>query len=372
MDMKSRCHVPQKKVGNSRWLMTVIILFALNVPSPLLAEGQHDFLFFLSAEVFENTSVDVSGIESSDFIPTADFLYSYSGNRMRVLGEYIWSSTENELERLQVGWQTGQDTMLWLGRFHTPGNYWNTEFHHGQYLQTSISRPGIDEWEDEGGPLVSHITGALFESDLTLRESAGLRVAFGAGLGPVLSGGELRPFDLLDTSSVHDRAIGFRLAYLPDIIGENQVGILGGLATIPVSPGSTPMVPTLDEIEQYHVGPYLDWRWGALRLISAVFYVENDLKLPGATVNDRFTSGYLQAEYQTSENWTLFGRHEDSDDAADSVYLSLFPEFIERRNMLGVRWDFAKRHAFSFEVSETEIQSDNFTQFRLQWSAVLP
>ncbi len=248
MDMKSRCHAPQTKVGNSRWLMTMIILFALNVPSLLLAEGQLDILFFLSAEVFENTSVDVSGIESSDFIPTADFLYSYSGDRMRILGEYVWSSTENELERLQVGWQAGQDTTLWLwlGRFHTPGNYWITEYHHGQYLQTSISRPGIDEWEDEGGPLVSHITGALFESDLSLTESAGLQVAIGAGRGPVLSGSELRPFDLLDSDSGHDRALGFRLAYLPDIIGEIQVGIFCGLTTIPVTQGSSPMMPDLD------------------------------------------------------------------------------------------------------------------------------
>ena len=31
-----------------------------------------------------------------------------------------------------------------FGRYHTPINYWNTAFHHGQWLQTTISRPDAD------------------------------------------------------------------------------------------------------------------------------------------------------------------------------------------------------------------------------------
>jgi hypothetical protein len=27
------------------------------------------------------------------------------------------------------------------GRFHTPIGYWNTAFHHGSWLQTSVARP---------------------------------------------------------------------------------------------------------------------------------------------------------------------------------------------------------------------------------------
>jgi hypothetical protein len=30
----------------------------------------------------------------------------------------------------------------WAGRFHSPYGYWNTAFHHGAQLQTSLLRPG--------------------------------------------------------------------------------------------------------------------------------------------------------------------------------------------------------------------------------------
>ena len=39
---------------------------------------------------------------------------------------------------------------LWGGRFHTPYGYWNTAFHHGAQIQTSIGRPRFLEFEDEG------------------------------------------------------------------------------------------------------------------------------------------------------------------------------------------------------------------------------
>jgi hypothetical protein len=64
-----------------------------------------------------------------------------------------------DLERLQVGYAFNNATTVWLGRFHTPLGYWNTAFHHGQQLQTSVLRPQMIDFEDAGGVIPVHTVG---------------------------------------------------------------------------------------------------------------------------------------------------------------------------------------------------------------------
>jgi hypothetical protein len=65
-----------------------------------------------------------------------------------------------DLERLQIGYAFNDNLVLWGGRFHTPYGYWNTAFHHGAQIQTSITRPRFIAFEDQGGILPSHSVGA--------------------------------------------------------------------------------------------------------------------------------------------------------------------------------------------------------------------
>ena len=75
-----------------------------------------------------------------------------------------------------------------FGRYHTPINYWNTAFHHGQWLQTTISRPEMTQF---GGSFIPvHFIGALAEGaipagGLTLNYNIGV----GNGRGSVISRG---------------------------------------------------------------------------------------------------------------------------------------------------------------------------------------
>ena len=78
----------------------------------------------------------------------ADALLSLQKGPFKLFGEYLLSDHEGDLERFQLGWQLSGDTVIWIGRFHQPTSVWNHDHHHGQYLQTSITRPAIDEWED--------------------------------------------------------------------------------------------------------------------------------------------------------------------------------------------------------------------------------
>jgi len=356
------------------WKRTLagILLALLAIPSQAGDEAQHEFLFFPSVELFSNTGLEDELFDSAGHIVSADFMYSYSGNRFRFLGEYVLSTEENEIERLAAGWQFGEQTMLWVGRFHQPSKYWTTEHHHGQYLQTSISRPGIEEWEDEGGPIPTHITGLLLETGHIREDSSGYQFSLSAGFAPVLTERGLEPFEPWDPSSDHGAAVNFRLAFLPDYFGNDQFGILGGWSDIEIDSDDFASQIGTESIEQLQLGVYMNWSWEQLRIISKVNYLENKHIRADGDFTDDFWSGYIQAEYAIGSYWTVYGRHENDSGEDDTEFLRLIPKFISHRNVFGVRWDVAKSHALTFEIADTETLTSEFGQYRLQWSAVFP
>lgn len=360
------------------WWLTVLSLFSLvSWSHAVQGESQHELLFFTSVDTFNNlTDSDIP--EHDSFVrPAVDTLYSYSGNRFRFLAEYLWSSTESELERMKAGWQTGDNTMLWLGRFHATAKFWTTEYHHGQFLQTSITRPSIDEWEDESGPMPSHITGLSLEHESLRSNESAINYGFAVGLGPQFAGDELIPFDLLDPQSGHDVSINYRMAYQPNVLSLNQFGVLAAWNEINVVSESSPQLADLDHIRQVTIGLFADWNWDKWRLLANFVYFNNDMQYTDAPEEDEFVSGYVQAEYQVSSDWTIFGRSENGFNEDSSPYLRLLPAFVAHRHMIGVRWDFADFQSLTAEIADTSAQGDglshdNFKEIRFQWSAVFP
>ena len=66
-----------------------------------------------------------------------------------------------EVERMIVRFDHSDQLKASVGRYHTPINYWNTAFHHGQWLQTTISRPEMIQFG--GRVLPVHFVGGLVE-----------------------------------------------------------------------------------------------------------------------------------------------------------------------------------------------------------------
>jgi len=135
-----------------------------------------------------NTGTRGFQIASLDF-----YLNPQLGDRVKTLAELIFEVNRDQgvvgtdLERLQMGYTVNNDLTVWLGRFHTPYGYWNTAFHHGAQIQTSIYRPQFLDFEDSGGILPAHTVG--------LWANGGTRVGPGkvtydlyVGNGPKISG----------------------------------------------------------------------------------------------------------------------------------------------------------------------------------------
>ncbi len=83
-----------------------------------------------------------------------------------------------EVERNIIRYDYNDFFKISFGRYHTPIGYWNTAFHHGSWLQTSISRPEMVRF---GGTFIPvHFVGFLVEGNIP---SGGAGLGYSAGVG---------------------------------------------------------------------------------------------------------------------------------------------------------------------------------------------
>jgi len=83
-----------------------------------------------------------------------------------------------EMERSFIRYDYNDYFKISFGRFHTPIGYWNTAYHHGAWLQTSIDRPFFVKVGGTFTPL--HFVGALAEGNIP---SGGLGLGYNVGIG---------------------------------------------------------------------------------------------------------------------------------------------------------------------------------------------
>jgi hypothetical protein len=368
-------HLPFRRYLHRAAVLTFLSCSAVSLPA---AEPHHqhdsDWLIFLSGEGVGRSGFERLGPHDYDSIGRGDILLTHSTDRFRALAETVVSTEEVDVERLQIGVETSENTLIWLGRFHQPASAWNTEHHHGQYLQTAITRPSIELWEDDGGLIPQHIAGALFETRQPLGKEQGLHVAIGVGAGSLLTPDGLEPLRIFKANSGNHRlSWTARVAWLPDFLGPTSAGVLLGHNELRVAASALSIFSAVPYIKQDIYGAYLDWNVPNWRVIAAGYYVDLAWHGVGASPNEHFGAGYVQAEHQLPKSFTLFGRHENSFNAGNSRFVALQTQtFDMRRNALGVRWDFARRQALTLELARTTRLTDDFSEYRLQWSAVVP
>lgn len=101
-----------------------------------------------------------------------------------------------EVERSIIRYDYDDYFKISFGRYHTPIGYWNTAFHHGAWLETTIDRP---EMVKVGGTFIPiHFVGLLAEGRIP-SGGAGLAYSFGVGNG---RGDEInRPGDAGDNNN---------------------------------------------------------------------------------------------------------------------------------------------------------------------------
>lgn len=328
--------------------------------APLDAAPQFDFIAF-PALSWQQTSSAAS--TRSDTAASLDLFATVEGDRFRFLGEWYLTEHAKEIQRLQFGLRLGQDDTVWLGRFHTPIGYWNTAHHHGTYLQTSISRPGIEAFEGGGGVLPTHFTGLLWEG---AQEHAGgtVHYALAAGLGPRLEQ-RLVALDVADPEHGHGSGVVVNISWRPMPFDPRQIGVFAARSRLHQHAGED------SSFEQDVVGVYANWNWSKLRMIAAAFHVGGAFDDAGG--DESFGNAYLQFEHAIGARWTPYARVERSWDVdPNAPYLGRFRRFVSRRDLLGLRFELSTRQALTLEVSDFRTLASDGERVALQWSAYFP
>ncbi len=351
------------------WLAAPILLTVAS-GAAFASDTQRELLVFGSAEVARARDIDLDQTHIDAEKIAADVLFSLQRNSFKVFGEYLLTNHEGDLERFQVGWEPSESSIVWIGRFHQASSVWNHEHHHGQFLQTSVTRPASEEWEDEGGIIPQHFVGALWESSWP----AGFHTAFGGGIAPLLTDTGLEPFDLLKPNlSRHKFGAQARIAWQPHELEETGIGLLYAHNEIGWRGPSPAGIPAFDHVDQDVLGVYGRYDTSNWKLQVATYSVTT--WFDGSNIVDashqKFLVGYAQVERDFSSGLALYLRHENTDDPDNSNYLRLFPEFVNRRSTFGTRWQFARSHALTLEISQARQRSQDYKEFRLQWSAAL-
>ena len=349
---------------------TILTLVTLCYQPAVFAYEGEFLLFPALTGIHGNAIIDHP---RDELTPTLDAFYSASHERFRFLAEYMASSHHKMMERLQIGWLPTASTTLWLGRFHNPLGYWNTEFHHGNYLTTTISRPSIVSFEEHGGGVLPmHLSGLLIDGITATPFSYSVAL----GMGPKLEMMGLAPVEILQPTKEQGRlSASARLIYKAQEDKMNEVGIFTAYTRIPTENifMDMGMGPMLTGITQTLVGAEINHEFGDLRLIGEWYIVNNRLEAASINTSHFFTSGYLQTDYSIRSNWIVFGRLEDTAHAKGDPYLDLRPEFINSRILAGVRYAVSRNQALKLELSHNEHQDQTKSrQVAIEWSAVFP
>jgi hypothetical protein len=353
-------------------------LLASTLPCSAFASGHAEHLLVQQPDDFQGDLLifpDLTGVSRIDqgpletlhdnqFIPELNLFYTADYKRFRFLGEWLVSNLTHNLERFQLGLHLGESS-LWLGRFHNPIGYWNMQFHHAAFLQSTTSRPGIMAFETQGGVIPNHLTGFLWEGVHEF-EQAGVYYTIGAGAGPQLSY-MLSPLNLIEPGGAHRPAATFRLGYQPISYGINEIGISGAYTEIPAQGLA------ITDVKQYVATTYANWQFEKVRFLSEIVYANNhiDSYLIPQTTSD-FANAYAQLDWDFTSDWTLIGRIEGTYSKHNDPYLDLFPKYVQDRFLGGILYKVNHNNSLKFEVSRDYLRDDHFEQMMAQWSAIFP
>ncbi|PYX73847.1 MAG: hypothetical protein DMG72_12115 [Acidobacteria bacterium] len=121
----------------------------------------------------------VSGFDLGQFVL---HLASPLSEKVSYFGEVSFTAQPSgydlQVERTIIRYDYNDYFKMSFGKYHTPIGYWNTAFHHGAWLQTTISRPEMVKIGGTFTPI--HFVGLLAEGNLP---SGGLGLGYSVGLG---------------------------------------------------------------------------------------------------------------------------------------------------------------------------------------------
>lgn len=267
------------------------------------------------------------------------------------------SATVATLERLIIAYDVSDAFKLSAGRYHTPVSWWNTQHHHGLWLQTSIDRPRMVRF---GTPLIPvHFVGFLAAGTLHL---GGSTLAYEAGAGNGRDPGLVGPGDAGEQDGSVALVSGLR--FRPRGLAGLELGVHGYLDR--VDP-----IGTTGPVDERILGGHASWLANPEVVVEYLHFIHEPEAGGGASTSDAF---YVQVGLRLPPGRTVqpYARFERVDIAAgDPLFSGLGLGY--QGVIGGLRWDFASFAALKGEVRSEEVAgAQRATSFAMNASFVIP
>ncbi len=239
-----------------------------------------------------------------------------------------------EVERVIIRYDLNDYFKLSFGRYHTPINYWNTAFHHGQWLQTSISRPEMTQF---GGSFIPvHFVGTLVEGQVP---ASGLNLNYNFGLGNGRAAVISRPGDFGDVNN--NRAWLANVYIKPDQFYGLQVG--GSVYRDELNPVIAPAA------REWIQSAHIVWQKETPEVIAEFANVTHSPIQGGVVSNSQ--AFYVQTAYRLpfgQKLWKPYYRFEQIHvPKSDAIFRAVVPTFSG--STIGLRYDISSFAAFKWE-----------------------
>ena len=284
------------------------------------------------------------------------------GDSLNIFGEFSASARDTEyvtnVERLVIKYDFSDRYKLSTGRYHTPIGYWNSSFHHGAWLQTTVSRPEVAKFGSKLLPV--HFVGVMLEGSLP---AGRLGLDYKVGMG---NGRHTNIAAAGDTGDINsDKAWVVQLNSKPKRFYGLNLGVGLYNDQIPLDDGT--------DVKESTVSVYGVWTKESPEVIVEYLHSTHEL-LTDSSVNGDVNTFYAQFAYRLSgkyRNWKPYARFEHID-VDDSDPLLGAEQLNYEGGILGIRWDFNPYAALKAEYRNEEFDdAGRENNFRLQVSFVL-
>ena len=313
--------------------------------------------------VFTNKPAAKSGatIESVDFYLAPQF-----GNRVRALFEMNAESSQAtgdvsvDLERLQLGYAFADELTLWAGRFHTPYGYWNTAYHHGAQIQTSILRPKFLDFEDSGGIIPAHSVGLWAHGGTKQGDN---RIDYDAWLSnapTIRIDGDTDHVGTLDPNlhggTNNNATVGLKLGITPAALGGLTLGVHGYHTRVGGPSGGDGAFETRTISSSTMLGGYWTYLEDDWEVLGEYYHFKDkNLRPEAAAFGLSFNSWAGYAQFGRNFGlWTPYVRYEKASlNQLDEYFAAQESGRAYRRAVAGLRYDLSSRSALKVEFNRS-------------------
>lgn len=231
--------------------------------------------------------------------PRLELFLTAEQGKLAVLAETMFEVGDDntfkvDIERIEIGYLFNESLRLRAGRFHTAVGYYNDAYHHGRYFQTTVDRPAMVRFEDEGGLLPAHSVGLHVDGRFALGNAGSLRYDADLANGRGRTPGEVTNLD----DPNNDKLFNLRLRIEPRFLDGLILGanVLTDRITS-LSDAADPTGPTVS-IREWMLGGHVVYLENSFHVIGEYLWVSHRWNDVAGANHRGFTQGaFLELGY---------------------------------------------------------------------------